>query len=76
MGTDVAMRLRTARLGKRLTQTELAVAAGVAESSVRAWETGVRQPTERHAFAVCAVLDINPAWLLLGEIAAQIAECM
>lgn len=40
-----ARTLRQARAVGRLTQAELAQAAGVAPSTISAWETGARQPT-------------------------------
>lgn len=64
---EVGYRLRAARLKRGLTVTQLASAAGVAESSVRGWERGRTRPRDRHAIALARALQVSAAWLLLGE---------
>ena len=48
METGFPQALRSARLGRGLTQGELAARVGVAQSAVSFWERGVETPTVEH----------------------------
>src|SRR5438309_1963008 len=58
-------RLRFRRESVPLTQAELAERVGVAEITVRRWETGLR-PQPAHVRSLCSVLDASPAELGYG----------
>jgi len=58
-------RLKSQRERVPLTQAELAERVGVAETTVRRWEAGLR-PQPAHVRRLCTVLDASPAQLGYG----------
>lgn len=70
---DIARRLRDLRRTRQLSlrgmQDLLASAAGerISHDSIRHYERGSRTIPAAYLRAVCRALDVDPAWLLLGE---------
>lgn len=64
----LAKRIRRARTGARLTQTQLAEAVGVQRSAVAQWETarGTR-PRVEHMVEVAIRTSVNFEWLATGR---------
>lgn len=65
-------RLRQAREAKGLNKTEFARLVGVSNPTVTDWEKavgdgGIKEIAGGNLTKVCAVLDIDPRWLLLGK---------
>lgn len=65
---EMAARIRRARMGARLTQAELARAAGVQRSAVAQWErpTGTK-PTPDHLQVIAEKTGVNFEWLATGR---------
>ena len=59
-------RLRFLREQVPLTQAELAERVGVAELTVRRWETEGLRPQPAHVRSLCSALDVTPAELGYG----------
>src|SRR2546427_13027362 len=59
-------RLRFLREQVPLTQAELAERVGVAELTVRRWETEGLRPQPAHVRSLCSALDASPAELGYG----------
>jgi transcriptional regulator with XRE-family HTH domain len=64
----IATRIRRARTGARMTQTQLATAVGVRRSAVAQWETvrGTR-PRVEHMAEVAIRTSVNFEWLATGR---------
>lgn len=54
-----AAKLRELRLGKELSQKELADKAGFAQSAIARWEAGKQIPAFDSVHALCAVLGVK-----------------
>lgn len=61
---DLGVNIRAARLAAGLTRAELAVACRHGESSVIAWENGLRYPSLATLAAIADALDVTPGDLL------------
>ena len=62
----LAVRLKTARLAKGLTQGQLAKAAGVTQGTIGNLERGLRQQP-RELLALAAAVGVTPEWLADGS---------
>jgi DNA-binding XRE family transcriptional regulator len=62
-------RLREVRRKWRLTQEQLAEAAGVSENTVRSWERDRKAPTHEYAVRVLQALRARGLGVALGRIA-------
>jgi len=60
-------RLKFIRASLRLSQNELAKTLGVSEITVRRWELGKTELPQMVAYALKALYNVNPDWLLTGE---------
>lgn len=58
------MNLKTLRLKKNLTQSELAVRLGVKESTICNYEKGTRHPNILVVRKLCEILECSPNELL------------
>ena len=68
--SSLAGRLKWARKRARLTQTELAVRAGLTQGQYCRLETGANLKTARIA-QLAHVLNVDPYWLATGDSASQ-----
>lgn len=57
-------KIRVLREAKGMTQTELAVALGLDQTTISAWERGVAEPTVFNLRRLAGVLGVSPADLL------------
>ena len=74
--STIGERLRAARLRRVWTQDDLARESGVPIVTISRWENGhvaglPRQSTIRK---LAAALDVDPAWLLLGDEAGEVGK--
>jgi transcriptional regulator with XRE-family HTH domain len=60
----VGERIATARRARRLTQSDLAAAAGLSHVTIRSIERGARRPSEDSLDAIAAALGMDPSRLL------------
>ena len=67
----VSSRVRTARRGRNLTQTELAAAAGVSVDTINKLEGGKTQPHPRTLRKVAAALGVEVE-VLTGGVSSEI----
>src|ERR1035437_2930538 len=65
--TELAARIRAARLAQGLTQEQLARAVGVARSAVAQWETGRAGQVGSNLARIARALGTGAAHLLSGE---------
>jgi transcriptional regulator with XRE-family HTH domain len=65
--TELASRIRTARLAQGLTQDQLARAVGVTRSAVAQWETGRAGQVGGNLARIARALGTSAAYLLSGE---------
>ncbi|MDR3656868.1 MAG: helix-turn-helix domain-containing protein [Mycobacterium sp.] len=65
--TDLASRIRAARLAQGLTQEQLAHAVGVTRSAVAQWETGRAGQVGNNLVRIARVLGTSAAYLLSGD---------
>lgn len=56
-----------ARLGRVVTQVEVAERMGVTGVTVGRWEAGAKQPDLETIERLANVLDVTPAWLAFGD---------
>ena len=61
----ISDRLKRKRLELKMTQTELAIKAGVKQQSIQLIEAGVTK-RPRFLFEIAKVLNCDPAWLQYG----------
>lgn len=62
-------RLRAARLKRKLTQEQVALALGMKQSHYSQWERGYKWPDEQTTLeALGAVMDVSYAWLTFGAV--------
>ncbi len=71
--TELASRIRTARLAQGLTQDQLARTVGVTRSAVAQWETGRAGQVGSNLARIARVLGTSAAYLLSGELDAGAA---
>lgn len=60
----IADRIRTTRLARGMTRTELAAKCEVREITIQRWETGANHPLGKYLSRLAAALDVSPLWLL------------
>jgi transcriptional regulator with XRE-family HTH domain len=65
--TELASRIRAARLGQGLTQEQLARTVGVTRSAVAQWETGRAGQVGDNLVRIARALGTSAAYLLSGE---------
>jgi len=65
--TELASRIRTARLAQGLTQDQLARTVGVTRSAVAQWETGRAGQVGSNLARIARALGTSVAYLLSGE---------
>lgn len=65
---QLAARIVKARLDAGMNPPEVARRTGVARSALWNWEKGRRSITAEHLLALAATLDVDPLWLLTGEL--------
>lgn len=64
---SVGLRIRKARIGRSLTQADLAVAVGVSRSAVAQWETDRAGQVRGNISRIAEVLDVSAEYLLHGR---------
>ena len=60
---NFALRLRTVRVSRKITQSELAELTGFSQNAVSSWERGV-DPGASALIAVCQALEVSADYLL------------
>ena len=60
-----AIRLRSARLARGLSQKALARASGLSQSAIASYENGTRK-SAKGIFELAKALQVDPAWLSMG----------
>ena len=60
-------RIRDAREQSGMTQIQLAQRLGVEPNSLRAWESGTREPRANRLTTLAGMLDVTVPWLLDGR---------
>jgi transcriptional regulator with XRE-family HTH domain len=65
--TELASRIRAARLAQGLTQEQLARAVGVTRSAVAQWETGRAGQVGNNLVRIARALGTSAAYLLSGD---------
>lgn len=69
----IGKRLRAARLGaferlgREVTQGEVAAAAGVKANAANAWENDVSPPSIEAVRVIAPLLGVTPGWLAFGQ---------
>lgn len=64
---NIGIRIRTARLGRALTQDQLADQVGVSRSAVAQWETGRAGQVTGNLARIAASLDVGVDYLMYGD---------
>ena len=67
--TELGARLRELRVGRGLTQEELALSLGVAQSDVARWESGAREPRVDTLRRLAAALGYSQIAIVFKEAA-------
>lgn len=62
--SKLAFRLKTLRMQKGMTQSELAKAMDVSQNAIFNWETGKREPNAESIEKLAKILGITPAYLM------------
>ena len=71
----MATRIRRARIGARMTQTELAGAVGVRRSAVAQWESiDGTTPSTEHLSEIAVKTNVNFEWLATGRGPSQLDQ--
>jgi len=71
----MATRIRRARIGARMTQTELASAVGVRRSAVAQWESiDGTTPSTEHLSEIAVKTNVNFEWLATGRGPSQLDQ--
>ena len=65
--SGLALRIRTMRLEKNITQGAMAAEVGASQSSVSHWEYGSREPTLRQAEKLAKLFGVSVGRLLNGK---------
>ena len=68
---QIGSRITTRRKQMRLTQEELAEAAGVVPQTISTAELGKKALRPENIIKVCSALDISPDYLLLGKVSSE-----
>lgn len=70
---SMASRIRRARIGARMTQTDLANAVGVSRSAVAQWETrDGTSPSTEHLTEIAVKTGVQFEWLATGRGPSQV----
>lgn len=64
--SSFAVRLRKARMDRRMSQADLARVAGVSQASVANYESGMRTPRDT-LYRLSQALAVDPGWLFGGH---------
>ena len=64
---DFGNRLKTMRLQKKMTQSDLAIKLGLTKSVISAYETGLRMPSYDVLLAIARVFKVSTDYLLGNE---------
>lgn len=70
-GTTLADRLKSRRKELGLSQNALASSCGVSQPTIANWERGGHVPRQAALAAIALGLDVDPIWLLSGEMPAD-----
>ena len=70
----IGERLRTARLGRALTQDALAQESGVEKATISRIENNLTTPRPSTARKLAIVLGVEPGWLLVGDAGGHAAS--
>lgn len=65
--SELGNAIKHARKAKGLSSPQLAIRAGVAQSSLSDWENGKTQPSADALFKLCDALNITPTQLITGS---------
>jgi len=60
-------RIKSKRLDRGLSQSDLAEQSGVSQPTVTNWENGSHVPRKEALFKISKILDVETIWLLSGE---------
>ncbi len=60
-------RIKTIRKSLGKNQTEFGIPLGLRQSTITAYETGLRQPSNAVIASICREYNINETWLRTGE---------
>jgi len=70
---EIGGRIKEARLGKKMTQVQLAEAAGISVSFLSNIELGTQSMNIRTLIAISNVLDVSTDWILKNDTSAAAA---
>jgi transcriptional regulator with XRE-family HTH domain len=71
----LGLRIRTLRKNKKMTQTQLAKAAGVSQATISDYERDqVPNPRSNELLRIAAALETNPEFLVTGEGPANLKD--
>ena len=62
--SDLPIRLRSLRIQKGMTQTELAARLEVSQNAIFNWESGKREPSADNIEKLAKALEVSPAYLM------------
>ena len=68
--SPVGPRIVVAREHQGWSQEELARRVGVTLDTIKAWESGDRDPRANRLFTLAGILSVTPHWLLEGRVEA------
>ena len=72
---SMATRIRRARMGARMTQTDLATVVGVQRSAVAQWESAEgTSPSTGHLAEIAIKTNVNFEWLATGRGPSQLDQ--
>lgn len=55
------------RIGRNVTQTEVAAAMGVTGAAISTWESGIKGPSRDRLLQLATILGVRAGWLAFGE---------
>jgi len=64
---SIGERIKQARLGQRLSQVELAIAANVSQPAVANWENDSHIPRQAALDKLATILDVSANWIRVGD---------
>ncbi|EGB2526626.1 helix-turn-helix domain-containing protein [Salmonella enterica] len=67
MKATIGQRILQRRKENKLTQRDLAEAAGVSYASISLWESDKTEPRGKNLHALAEALQCSPTWLLFGD---------